>query len=462
MERRQARTVVFYVALLGAAVAAYLAVRARGAGLEEGLRLPVEAAPPAPAPDLARVMLALAVVMLAAQVLGRLGRRWLGQPPVIGEVVAGIVLGPSLLGVLAPGAHGALFPPSVVPSLGLISKIGVVLFMFVVGLELDVRLLRRNTQTVVAISHASIVVPFLLGSVLALWFHPLYAPRGVGFTPFSLFLGISLSVTAFPVLARILRDREMHRTPLGMLALACAAVGDATAWALLALVVGMATADVGGALWTLPLAALYLAVMFFAVRPVMRRLAARVERGREPLDPGTLALVLVGLLLSASATDRIGIHPLFGAFLFGALTPHDGRLADGLRVRIEDMVVVLLLPAFFAFTGLRTEIGLLQDARDWLLCGVVIAAATAGKWGGSFLAARLRGMGARDAAALGVLMNTRGLMELIVLNIGLDLGVLSPTLFTMLVLMALATTFLTSPVFGALTRSAPWSRPAEG
>jgi Kef-type K+ transport system membrane component KefB len=224
----------------------------------------------------------------------------------------------------------------------------------------------------------------------------------------------------------------------------------------------MATADVGGALWTLPLAALYLAVMFFAVRPVMRRLAARVERGREPLDPGTLALVLVGLLLSASATDRIGIHPLFGAFLFGALTPHDGRLADGLRVRIEDMVVVLLLPAFFAFTGLRTEIGLLQDARDWLLCGVVIAAATAGKWGGSFLAARLRGMGARDAAALGVLMNTRGLMELIVLNIGLDLGVLSPTLFTMLVLMALATTFLTSPVFGALTRSAPWSRPAEG
>jgi Kef-type K+ transport system membrane component KefB len=209
---------------------------------------------------------------------------------------------------------------------------------------------------------------------------------------------------------------------------------------------------------TVPLVALYLAVMFLAVRPLLRRAAARMEEGDRPLTHGTLALVFVGLLLSASATEAIGIHPLFGAFLFGALMPHTGRLADGLRMRIEDMVVVLLLPAFFALTGMRTQIGLLREARDWLFCGLVILAATAGKWGGSFVAARAVGMDWRQAAALGVLMNTRGLMELIVLNIGMDLGVLTPRLFTMLVLMALVTTFLATPVFRALVK--PYNQPS--
>jgi Kef-type K+ transport system membrane component KefB len=327
-----------------------------------------------------------------------------------------------------------------------------VLFMFVVGLEVDGRLLARNTHAVLAISHASMVLPFLLGSALALWAYPVYGPAGVGFTAFSLFMGISLSVTAFPVLARILRDQGQHRSPVGTVALACAAVDDVTSWSLLAVVVGVTTADMAEPLRTLPLVGLYLAVMFAVARPLVRGAARRLEERARPVTPGVLALVFVGLLLSASATDWIGIHPLFGAFLFGALIPHEGALADGLRVRIEDMVVVLLLPAFFALTGLRTHIGLLSEPRDWLFCAVVILAATAGKWGGSFAAARWAGVGLRDAAALGVLMNTRGLMELIVLNIGMDLGVLTPRLFTMLVLMALVTTFLASPIFAALMK----------
>jgi Kef-type K+ transport system membrane component KefB len=460
-ERTRARTIVFYVALVAAAVAAYFWIRARGLGLEAG-------EPPHPAgaagaaghaTSLAQVMVALAAITLAAQALGRLGQRWLHQPPVIGEVVAGILLGPSLLGTVWPGVQALVLPPPAVPYLNLISKLGVVLFMFVVGLELEGGVLRRHTHAVLAISHASIVLPFLLGSALALWFYPIYGAGHVGFTAFSLFLGISLSVTAFPVLARILRDKDAHRTPLGMVALACAAVDDVTAWTLLALVVGVTTADLGEPLRTAPLVVLYLVVMFLLVRPLLRRAARRVEETGGPWSHGVLALVLVGLLLSASATDWIGIHPLFGAFLFGALMPHTGALAEGLRVRIEDMVVVLLLPAFFALTGLRTEIGLLREPRDWLCCGLVILAATVGKWGGSFVAARWTGLDVRQAAALGVLMNTRGLMELIVLNIGMDLGVLTPRLFTMLVLMALVTTFLASPVFAALVRRAP---PAVG
>ena len=455
-DRTRVRTAVFYVALVAAAVAAFLLIRWRGMALEPAPAPSVSrAAPAGHAGSLAEFMIALAVITVAAHALGALGERWLKQPPVIGEIVAGIVLGPSLLQAVAPGLSAALLPSTVVPSLGLISKVGVVLFLFVVGLELDGRLLRHNSHVVLAISHASIIVPFLLGSALALWCYPRYGPPHVGFTAFALFFGISLSVTAFPVLARILRDRRIHRTELGVTALACAAVDDATAWTLLAFVVGVTRTDLGEALRALPLVAAYLLVMFLAVRPVMRRVADAVEKDGAEVTSPRLAVVFVGLLLSASATEWIGIHALFGAFLFGAIMPHTGRLAEGLRARLEDVVVVLLLPAFFAVTGLRTEIGLLRGAADWLLCGVIIAAATLGKWGGSYVAARLAGLDSRQSAAIGVLMNTRGLMELIVLNVGLDLGVLTPRLFAMLVLMALVTTFLTSPILGMLVKAAP-------
>jgi Kef-type K+ transport system membrane component KefB len=347
---------------------------------------------------------------------------------------------------MSPDALAFLLPASVVPLLSVIAKIGVILFMFLVGLELDLGKLRGSAGPTVAISHASIVAPFLLGAAAALALYPVYAEPAVGFTAFSLFIGVSLSVTAFPVLARILTDRRVERTRLGTLALACAAVGDATAWVLLAAVAGVASAAVVGIGWTLLGVAAYSLVMAVAVRPAAGWFARRQERVEGPLGYGPQGVVFVALLLSAAATEAVGIHALFGAFLFGAILPHDSRLAAELRVRVNDIVVVLFLPTFFAFTGLRTQIGLLDSTRDWLVCAAIVGIATIGKFGGSFVAARFSGIGLREAAALGILMNTRGLMELVVLNVGLDLGVITPTLFAMLVLMALVTTVATTPI----------------
>jgi Kef-type K+ transport system membrane component KefB len=330
--------------------------------------------------------------------------------------------------------------------LGLLAKVGVVLFMFLVGLELHPGELRHASRATLAISHASILVPFLLGSLLALGLYPIYGTAEIGFTTFSLFLGISLSVTAFPVLARILRDWRVQNTPLGAMALACAAVNDATAWTLLALVVGVANGQLATAALTLPAVLGYLAVMFLLARPFLKRLSRREDAREGPPEQSTLAMVFVAMLLSAWMTESIGIHALFGSFLLGALLPHDGRLATELRLRLEDVVVVLFLPAFFAFTGMRTQLGLLSSWTDWGWCLLIIVVATIGKVGGSAITARLNGMDNRASAAIGILMNTRGLMELIVLNVGLDLGVISPTLFAMLVLMAIATTFATSPL----------------
>jgi Kef-type K+ transport system membrane component KefB len=386
------------------------------------------------------LLLALAAVVLVGRILGLLLVR-VGQPPVIGEVVAGILLGPSLLG---HELSARLLPPAVAPHLGMIAQLGVILYMFLVGLELNPGVIRGRARATVAISHASIVVPFVLGVGLALWLYPRLSPPGVPFTSFSLFLGVALSITAFPVLARILSDQRISRTELGVLALTCAAIGDVTAWCLLAFVVGVVQAHVQGALWVAGLAGAFVALMLLAVRPVARRLVCRRE-GR-PVTANTVAWVFVAVLLSALATEAIGIHAIFGAFLLGAVLPHDSKLAHELTGKLEDVVTVLLLPAFFAYTGMRTEIGLVSGLEDWLMCGVIIVAATAGKFGGSLAAARLSGLPWRTAASVGVLMNTRGLMELIVLNVGLDLGVISPTLFAMMVLMALATTMATTPL----------------
>jgi Kef-type K+ transport system membrane component KefB len=441
---------LIYLAITGAAVAAFLAIRARGEQLSVAPAVaPVSGAGvPRVSPDaLFHVLLALLAVIVVARLTAILLRRF-GQPPVIGEILAGIMLGPSLLGRIAPGASQFLFPPSIVPLIGVVSQIGIILYMFLVGLGLDIGHLRGRTRVSVAVSHASIVLPLLLGATLALWLYPQFSSGDVSFTSFALFIGVSMSVTAFPVLARILAERGMTSTQLGTIALACAAVDDVTSWCLLAFLVGTVRSAPGDVVATLVLTAGFILVMVFAVRPVARLLTtARDERGE--LTQGMFLIACVGLLLAAVATERIGIHALFGAFLWGALIPSESRLAHDLTGRLEDVVVVLLLPSFFAFTGMRTEIGLVGGTQ-LVACGVIIVVASLGKFGGSALAAAATGLGGRQAMALGILMNTRGLMELIVLNVGLELGVVSPTLFTLLVIMAVVTTVATGPVLDRL------------
>jgi Kef-type K+ transport system membrane component KefB len=447
------RTVFGYCVMIAGAIAVFQSIRWYGQRLvpPAAEHVDVDATPPAGSETFLHVLLALMVVILAARGLGAVFKR-IQQPPVIGEVIAGIALGPSLLGRVAPGATKFILPQAVAPFLSVIAQVGVVLFMFLVGLELDASRLRQRTHSTVAISHASIIVPFILGSTLALWLYPVLSSSNVSFTVFALFLGISLSVTAFPVLARILTDRGIQKTRLGVIALACAAVDDATAWCLLAVVVGVVNARASGAVRTIGLCAVYVAVMLVVIRPLVARLV-RLQDLRKDLPQGAIAAVFIGLLISALATEAIGIHAIFGAFLIGAMLPHDSLLARELTRRLEDVVVVLFLPAFFAFTGMRTEIGLLSGAAHWAICFAIIAVASAGKFGGTFVAARITGFPGREAASLGILMNTRGLMELVVLNLGLDLHVLSPTLFAMLVLMAVITTLATTPILHLLRRS---------
>lgn len=454
-----------YPLMIGGAIGLFLLVRSAGSTLVAPAPAVAAAAPggaPASADVLLHVLLALVVVIVAARVCGALCKR-IHQPPVIGEVIAGLLLGPSLLGRVSPTAMSYLLPPSVAPFLSIIAQIGIILFMFLVGLELDTSRLQHRTHATVAISHASILVPFVLGSTLALWLYPQLSTSDVPFTVFALFLGVSLSVTAFPVLARILTDRGIHKTHMGVISLTCAAVDDVTAWCLLAFLMAVARAKVSGAFITFGLTGLYLGFMFVVARPLIAR-AVRAQELRKSVSQGAIAVVVVGLLLSTLATEAAGIHAIFGAFLLGALIPHDSRLAQDLTHKLEDLVVVLFLPAFFAFTGMRTQIGLVHGTSQWLLCGVILATASIGKFGGSFVAARLAGLGNRDAASLGILMNTRGLMELIVLNLGLDLHILSPTLFAMLVLMAVITTFATTPILHLLTRNVaePDAEPARG
>lgn len=447
------KTLAAYGVMLLLAIGLYFLIRSHGLTLSapEPTELAHRSSPKPPSHVLLHVLLALAVVTVASRALGMLFRL-IRQPPVIGEVIAGILLGPSLLGAFAPGAQEFLFGGGIAQYLGIVAQVGVILFMFLVGLELDTRTLRERSHTTIAISHASIVLPFLLGALLALFLYPRLSSDAVGFTNFSLFMGVSLSVTAFPVLARILTDSGLSRSTLGVVSLACAAVDDATAWCLLALVVGIVRANSSSSFVTLALTVVYVSVMLFFLRPLVQRWVQRVEVVGK-LRQGASAVVLIGLLLSALATEAIGIHALFGAFLLGAIVPHESLLAREMTRRLEDFVVVLLLPAFFAFTGLRTQIGLLHGITDWLYCGAIILVASIGKFCGSALAARFGGFGWRDACSLGVLMNTRGLMELIVLNVGFELGVISPRLFAMLVIMAVVTTFATAPLLQLLNPS---------
>jgi Kef-type K+ transport system membrane component KefB len=401
------------------------------------------------------VLVALVSILLLGRWLGKLFVHF-GQPRVIGEIVAGIALGPSLLGRVWPQATDFILPADVGPFLGIIAQVGIILYMFLVGLELNAGLLRSRAHATIAISHTSILVPFLLGATLALWLYPRLASGDVPFTSFALFIGVAMSITAFPVLARILTDRRMEDTELGVVALSCAAIDDVTAWCLLAFVVGVAQAEVGGAVETALLALGYIAVMLAVVRP----LAVRYLGHDSGHPPRRMAVwVLVALLFSALTAEWIGIHAIFGAFLLGAIIPHDSDVAQDFTHKLEDIVKILLLPAFFAYTGMRTQIGLVSGWEAWMFCAVIILVATLGKFGGTLAAARFTGLGWRTSAALGILMNTRGLMELIVLNIGLELGVISPKLFAMMVIMALVTTIATTPILQALTH--PGTAPAS-
>jgi Kef-type K+ transport system membrane component KefB len=395
------------------------------------------------------LLLQMSVVLLVAVVCGRLART-LGQPRVIGEIIGGILIGPSVFGRFAPHLSADLFPQSSLAQLELLSTVGLVLFLFLIGMELDYSQLRNQRATTMAASGASIFVPFVMAAVLA---HPLrvrFSPHGIGNIPFVLFLGIAMSITAFPVLARILEERNLQSSPLGTIAILSAAVNDVVGWLLLALALAL-VGEAGGPS-SLPIRLLGLAVYLFLMLGVIRPLAARlVKRRHNPeLSVTVLGLVVAAVLLSAAATDKIGIHPLFGAFLAGVCFPRIEHWQIAIRERLDMLVSVLLLPLFFALTGMRTRFDLLNDSAMWIWAGIVLVAAVFGKMGGAAIAARWTGQSWRDAIALGALLNTRGLVELIVLNIAYNVGAFTPTLFTMMVVMALVTTMCTAPVLNLL------------
>jgi len=395
--------------------------------------------------NLFQLVLQIAVILVAARVVGFLFQK-INQPQVMGEMVAGILLGPSLLGWLAPGISAALFPPASLTYLNALSQVGLVVFMFVVGLALDPTELRGYGHAAVLTSHVSIAAPFCLGGITALYLYPRLSDDGVTFTGFALFMGSAMSITAFPVLARILSERGLVRSRMGTMAIACAAVDDVTGWCILAYIVVLvrvthsgrpASVTIGGSL-------LYVALMLFGVRRILPAFE-RAFRKRDQLSDNLVAVIVVLVLASALATEWLGIHLLFGAFLMGAIMPKAPAFSRYLLHKFESVTVVLLLPLFFAFTGLRTRIGV-GGGSIWLYAAIVIVVAITGKLGGSMLAARLAGMPWRESASLGILMNTRGLMELVILNIGLDIGVISPAMFSIMVLMALVTTFMTTPL----------------
>src|SRR6266498_663437 len=396
--------------------------------------------------DLPTLLLQIGVILIAAQLVGRLFRK-IRQPQVVGEMVAGILLGPSFLGWVAPGVSATLFPSASLDVLYGLSQIGLLLFMFLVGLALNPQILRGRVSSAVITSQVGIGAPFLLGSLLAMHLYPRLADSRVGFTHFALFLGTAMSITAFPVLARILIEQHLQRTHVGTVAIACAAADDVTAWCILAGVVLLVRVAAG----TLPLwltllgTAVYVGLMVLVIRNVLRQFAV-IYRRRGQITSDALALLLLMVLASAWLTEWLGIHALFGAFLVGAVMPKEPDFVDALKEKLEDITVVLLLPLFFAFTGLRTSINLLSGAELWFWCLLIIVVAIMGKFGGATVAARMTGLTWREAGASGILMITRGLIELVVLNIGLEIGVITPTMFTMMVLMALITTFMTTPL----------------
>lgn len=397
------------------------------------------------------LLIQIIAVLLMVRLFGFLFKH-IGQPGVIGEIVAGIVLGSSVLGYFFPDVFQALFPPESLTNLELLSQVGLVLFMFVIGMELDFSVLKNKINETLVISHAGILVPFFLGIVASYWIYEEYAAAQTAFLPFALFIGISMSITAFPVLARIIQERNMTKTSLGTLAIASAANDDVTAWCLLAVVIAIAKAGTfASALYAIGLTALYIIIMFMVVRPFLKKVG-EVYANQEVINKTFVALILLILIISSTLTEIIGIHALFGAFMAGVVMPPSIGFRKVMMEKVEDIALVFFLPLFFAFTGLRTEIGLINSPALWGVCLLLITVAVAGKLGGCAVAARLVGESWKDSFTIGTLMNTRGLMELVALNIGYEMGVLPPSIFVILVIMALVTTFMTTPLLHLVER----------
>ena len=394
---------------------------------------------------LAILLLQIITIIIVSRFFGWIFRK-IGQPSVIGEIIAGIFLGPSLVGMYFPEFSAMLFPADSLGNLQFLSQIGLILFMFVVGMELDLKVLKNRANEAIVISHASIVIPFTLGIGLAYFIYYRFAPAGVPFLSFALFMGIAMSITAFPVLARIVQERGIHKTKLGAIVITCAAADDITAWCILAAVIAIVKAGTfASSMYIISLSILYVLLMLFVVKPFLKKIGD-LYATRENLSKPVVAIFIVTLIISSYMTEIIGIHALFGAFMTGAIMPDITKIRKIIIEKVEDVSLILLLPLFFVFTGLRTEIGLINGIYLWQITGLIILVAVVGKFFGSALAARFVGQNWRDSLTIGALMNTRGLMELIVLNIGLDLKVITPEVFTMMVIMALVTTFMTGPV----------------
>jgi Kef-type K+ transport system membrane component KefB len=393
---------------------------------------------------LAILLLQIITIIIVARVFGWIFRK-IGQPSVIGEIIAGIFLGPSLVGMYFPEYSVLLFPKESLGNLQFLSQIGLILFMFVVGMELDLKVLKNKANDAVVISHASIIFPFALGIGLSYFVYNQFAPEGVEFLSFSLFMGIAMSITAFPVLARIVQERGIHKTKLGAIVITCAAADDITAWCILAAVIAIVKAGTfASSMYVILLALAYVLAMLFVVKPFLKKVGD-LYATRDNLSKPVVAIFLLTLIISSYLSEVIGIHALFGAFLTGAIMPDITKIRNIIIEKVEDIALILLLPLFFVFTGLRTQIGLINDPYLWKITGFIILVAVVGKFFGSAFAAKFVGQNWRDSLTIGALMNTRGLMELVVLNIGYDLGVLSSEIFTMMVIMALVTTFMTGP-----------------
>ncbi|MCL1670855.1 cation:proton antiporter [Elizabethkingia ursingii] len=393
---------------------------------------------------LALLLVQIVTIILVARLFGWICMK-MRQPSVIGEMIAGIALGPSLLGLYFPEFSAFLFPKESLGNLQFLSQIGLIFFMYIVGMELDLSVLRKKAHDAVVISHASIIIPFALGIGLSYFIYKEFAPDGVQFSSFALFIAIAMSITAFPVLARIVQERNLQKTKLGTIVITCAAADDITAWCILAAVIAIVKAgSFASSIYVIIMAIAYVFLMIKVVRPFLKRIAD-LQTGKGIMSKSVVAIFFLVLIISAYATEVIGIHALFGAFMAGAIMPENAKFRNIFIEKVEDVALVVLLPLFFVFTGLRTEIGLLNHGHLWITAGLIILVAVTGKFIGSALTAKFLRIGWKDSLTIGALMNTRGLMELIVLNIGYDLGVLSPEIFAMMVIMALFTTFMTGP-----------------
>lgn len=393
---------------------------------------------------LALLLAQIVTIILVARLFGWICIK-IKQPSVIGEMIAGIVLGPSLVGMYFPEFSAFLFPKESLGNLQFLSQIGLILFMYIVGMELDLSVLRKKAHDAVVISHASIIIPFALGVGLSYFIYREFAPEGIQFTSFALFIAIAMSITAFPVLARIVQERNLQKTKLGTVVITCAAADDITAWCILAAVIAIVKAgSFASSIYVILMAIAYVFLMIKIVRPFLKRIGD-LQAGKNTINKPMVAIFFLTLILSAYTTEVIGIHALFGAFMAGAIMPENTKFRTMFIEKVEDVALVLLLPLFFVFTGLRTQIGLLNDGHLWITAGFIILIAVVGKFAGSALTAKFLGISWKESLTIGALMNTRGLMELIVLNIGYDLGVLSPEIFAMMVIMALFTTFMTGP-----------------